>query len=131
MPSVSSWILLARETPTIYWGSTGVMLGAGIRSPWARTKGIQMVSFGARATANVTWASFRALAGTTLVRGGTTTLGSLAVAAAGGYVIGSAVGTGIAYAGWGEKGASDALDFYSGRVSADQYFSTVGSALFR
>jgi len=53
-----------------------------------------------------------------------------AVAAVGaGYLLGASVGTGVAYAFWGEKGARDALDLYTGKVSAKQYGKVVGGAL--
>lgn len=131
MPSASTWILAAREAPTIYWGATGIALGAGIANPWVRKKiAYPMVSFGVRSTVNVTFASARALFATTVVRGGTVTFGGALVRAggsiAGGYVLGATIGTGIAYAGWGEKGASDALDFYTDPMGVD-YWSTVGS----
>lgn len=46
-----------------------------------------------------------------------------------GYAIGAVVGTGISHALFGEAGARDALEFYSGQVSFDQYFEVVGEAL--
>jgi len=55
--------------------------------------------------------------------------GTAVAAVAGGYVLGATVGTGVAYAFWGEKGARDALDLYTGKVSAKQYKTVVGGAL--
>lgn len=46
---------------------------------------------------------------------------------AAGYAIGATIGTGIAYAGWGKHGASDAFDLYTGQVSFNQYVSTIGN----
>lgn len=47
-----------------------------------------------------------------------------------GAAIGATVGTGIGYAMHGDKGARDALDLYSGKVSPTQYYQTVRSAIF-
>jgi len=55
--------------------------------------------------------------------------GTLAASVAAGYVVGAAVGTGVSYAFWGEKGARDAMDFYTGQVSVKQYTTVVGGAL--
>ncbi len=49
-------------------------------------------------------------------------------AVAAGYVIGSVVGTGIAYKFWGKKGAQDALRFYTNPFGVD-YWSTVSGAV--
>jgi len=48
-------------------------------------------------------------------------------ATAAGYAIGATVGTGIAYAVWGEEGKEDAINLYTGQVGWDQYWSTVGA----
>ena len=68
-----------------------------------------------------------------LATGGSTAggmgVGTAAAAVAGGYVLGATVGTGVAYAFWGEKGARDALDLYTGKVSAKQYGEVVGGAI--
>ncbi len=96
-----------------YAAFTGVMIG----NPATRALGWQMGSFGLRAAGNVSFGAARGLFGTTLVRGGTVTLGSTAMvgtASVGlGYMIGATVGTGIAYAWKGDEGAKDALYFYS------------------
>lgn len=54
-------------------------------------------------------------------------LGSLATSVAAGYVVGAAVGTGISYSVWGEKGARDAFDFYSGQADYSEYFDIPGN----
>lgn len=61
------------------------------------------------------------------VASGTIALYSSAITA--GYAIGATVGTGVSYALYGESGARDALDLYSGRVSPSQYAEIVGGAL--
>lgn len=43
-----------------------------------------------------------------------------------GYVIGATAGTWISGKLFGESGKQDALELYSGKVSWDQYWSTVG-----
>ena len=74
--------------------------------------GGRMASFAARAHLG----GARAILSTTLVRGGSTTLGGAAAqfvgAVAAGYAIGSVVGTGISYLAFGEEGASAATDLY-------------------
>ncbi len=55
--------------------------------------------------------------------------GVYAAAVGAGLLLGSIVGTGVAYAGWGKSGASDAMRLYSGQVGWDEYKSTV-SKLF-
>jgi hypothetical protein len=59
----------------------------------------------------------------------TGTLALYGAAAGVGYAAGAVVGTGISHALFGEAGARDALEFYSGQVSFDQYFEVVGEAL--
>ena len=56
-------------------------------------------------------------------------VGKFGGAVALGYVLGAVVGTGIAYAGWGESGARDAARLYTGGVGVHEYFATVGGAL--
>lgn len=46
-----------------------------------------------------------------------------------GYAAGAVVGTGISQILFGQEGAKDAMDFYSGKVSFDEYTETVGAAL--
>jgi len=59
----------------------------------------------------------------------TGTIALYASAVAAGYAIGAVVGIGISHALFGEAGSRDALEFYSGQVSFDQYFAVVGEAL--
>jgi hypothetical protein len=104
-----------------------------VAHPWTRAQGLRAASFGFRATANVTIAGSRALLGTTLVRGGSATVGGAAGRIVGsvvaGYAIGAVVGTGISYALFGQSGMDDALDLYSGQVSFTKYVDTVGSGI--
>ena len=109
MPSVPEWVMIQQNAPQYYWLATV----AAIAHPTTRSVGLRMGSFGIRATANIAFASTRALLGTTLVRGGSMTLGSTAGSAAAGYALGAVVGTGISYAVWGEEGAQHAMYFYS------------------
>lgn len=63
---------------------------------------------------------------------GTGKVGSLArggLAVASGYAIGATVGTVIAYGMYGDEGARDALDLYSGGVSPSEYTNTVWDAI--
>jgi len=46
-----------------------------------------------------------------------------------GAVVGAFVGTVIADQVWGESGKRDALELYSGKVSWDQYWETVGEGI--
>jgi len=55
--------------------------------------------------------------------------GTLAASIGAGYVLGATVGTGVAYAFWGEEGARDAMDLYTGKVSVKKYTTVVGGAL--
>ena len=125
MPSFAEWVLLQQNAPQYYWLATA----GAIAHPTTRRYGLRMASYGIRASANVAIASSRALLGTTLVRGGTMTGGSAVGSVAAGYVLGAVVGTGISYAIWGDDGASDAIDLYTGRVSARDYFTTVGRGI--
>jgi len=102
---------------------------AAVAHPATRSIGLKMASYGIRVSWNVGRATTGAILSTPLTRGGTATIGGLAGAAIAGYGIGALVGTGIAYAGWGSKGASDAFDLYTGGVSPGEYFDTVGSAI--
>jgi len=102
---------------------------AAVAHPATRSIGLKMASYGIRVSWNVGRATTGAILSTPLTRGGTATIGGLAGAAVAGYGIGALVGTGIAYAGWGSKGASDAFDLYTGGVSPGEYFDTVGSAI--
>lgn len=114
-----------KSAPQFFWMGTA----AAVAHPWTRSHGIRAASFGFSATANVTIASSRALLGTTLVRGGTTTLGGIAGGVATGYLVGSVAGTGISYALFGEEGAHDAIELYTGQVSFDDYMTTIWRAI--
>ncbi len=126
--SFSQWVLVAQNAPKIYWAGTAFLLGAGLKSPAARTAGVRAASFGLRATYHVSAGAARGLFGTTLVRGGTMTLGG-GIARAGGYVaagylLGALVGTSIAYEFWGEEGRDEAIDFYTGQISREEIWQT-------
>lgn len=84
-----------------------------------------MASFGLRATARATVASSRAILGTTLVRGGTTTLGGVAGQAALAVGVPVAVGYGVSYAIAGKEGTSDFTDFLTGGVSPQEYYDAI------
>lgn len=58
---------------------------------------------------------------------GTAARGGAALAS--GYAIGATVGTVIAYGMYGDEGARDALDLYSGGVSPSEYTNTVWDAV--
>ena len=114
--SVSQWVLIQQNAPQFYWMAT---VGA-IAHPYTRAKGFQMASLGVRATSRMAVASSRALLGTTLVRGGSMTVGSAAAAVGAGYAIGATVGSLTAYSIWGDEGAQDALQFYAHPISSTQ-----------
>ena len=52
-------------------------------------------------------------------------VGTAASAVSGGYVLGAAVGTSIAYAGWGEEGAKDAFKFYTGGIITKEPYHVI------
>ena len=93
------------------------------RIAWATAAemGPATLRLGGRVTVIGYESSFAVRAGVTAAR--------FAAAAGVGYAIGSAVGIGIAYAGWGMPGAKDAAALYSGQVSWSQYSRVVGGAL--
>lgn len=122
--AVIAWHVMG-NAPKAYWYATT----AAIAHPASRKFGMKMAGYGARVTLNVARASAGAALRTPLVAGGATTAGSMLGAVAAGYAIGATIGTSIAYAGWGESGAKDAIDLYTGGVSFDEYFDTVGNAL--
>ena len=126
----------AKNAPSIYWGLT---FGA-IVHPKSRKTGIKMASFGGRVSLGLLRASASVIMNTPLSAGGVTTLRTSAVAASGvialygsavtaGYALGAVVGTGVSHSLFGKSGARDALEFYSGKVSAKEYFVVVGDAL--
>lgn len=95
------------------FGST-IIFGAGTIGIWAPT--IKAGVVGSVATTVVT----RSLA----VTGAAVT--AVAPIAAG-YAIGATAGTVIANEVWGEQGASDALDFYTGQANYSGYFDVAGN----
>lgn len=80
-----------------------------IAHPYTRSVGWKVAGYGFRASGAAAWAA----ATTPFVAGGSFSLASFAGAAAAGYALGASVGTGIAYAGWGEEGARTAVDVYT------------------
>ena len=108
-----------------YWYAT-VALTA---HPYTRKVGLRLASYGARVGFNIARASAGAALSTPVARGGAVTGGTILGSVAAGYAVGAVGGTAIAYAGWGEEGAADAIDLYSGQVSFDEYVDTVGYAL--
>ena len=115
---IDAWHV-ARNLESIYWGTTAGVAGSGVTrllitgNPATLNYARQMASFGARAHFN----AVRGVLGTTLVRGGSVTLGgaiATTTAAMGlGYTAGAVVGTGISQLAFGEEGAIAALDLYS------------------
>ena len=107
------------------WAS-GIAMAA---HPATRKLGFRTLSYAGRLTANMAISTVKSAAGTTFVRGGTATLGSISGGIVAGYVIGAAAGTAIAYQMDGDRGMNNALNLYSGQVSAGEYFDTVSSAI--
>lgn len=105
---------LAANAEKYYWASTGFALGLGSgqyvlgKGSSGLRLGSRMVSFGVRAHAN----AIRAVTSTKFIRGGSTTIGSLVAGAALGYVLGSAVGTGVSHVAFGDRGRDLAADLY-------------------
>lgn len=97
--------------------------------PATRKLGLRTLSYAGRLGINMTVSTLKSAAGTTFVRGGTASLGSMSGAIAAGYVIGAVAGTAIAYQMDGDRGMNNALDLYTGQVSAGTYFDTVSSAI--
>jgi len=74
---------------------------------------------------------------TTVVNSGLAVIGSAATAGgavvtaaapvAAGYAIGATAGTVIANEVWGEEGAADAIDFYTGQGNYSEYFDVTGN----
>ncbi len=129
MASIPEILYAKDKIPEYYW----LVTAGAIAHPYTRRKGLQMASFGVRATARMTFASLRALSGTTLVRGGSMTLGGGVARATGavaaGYLLGAVVGTVIARQFWGVEGAHDAFALYTGQVSRQDYTSVVSAGI--
>ena len=107
----AAWYMLSHPKETAR--ALKPVAGLGIRFGWTAGK------YGVR----VTWAGGAAALNQPIIRG--VTAGHVLT----GYGIGAVVGTGIAYAGWGKKGALDAIDLYTGGVSWGKYMDTVGGAI--
>ena len=107
----ASWYIVTHPKQT--WQVARPVSGFGLRAGWGLAKYATRVS----------WAAGTAVLRQPIIRG--VSAGHIAI----GYLIGATVGTGIAYAGWGKEGASDAIDLYTGQVSFGEYMSTVGQAL--
>lgn len=118
MRPIDAWYFM-QNLEKMYWGATAATIGSGVTrlaltgNPATLRLAGQMVSLGARAHVH----AVRGVLGTTLVRGGTTTVGgALAKGAASvgaGYVAGAVVGTAISRAAFGEEGADLAIQTYS------------------
>jgi hypothetical protein len=131
-----AWLAF-QNLETGYWTATAAAGGWGA-AQYAFTGGTSglvrarsMASYGVRAH----WAAFRGVAQTPFYRGGSYTLGKASAAAMAGYMIGATIGTGIAYAMYGEQGSDTALDLYLpqflGGKSSDEldYFGTISRKL--
>jgi len=129
MASLPELLYWADKAPQYFW----IVTAAAVAHPYTRTKGLQMASFGIRATARMGFASVRALSTTTLIRGGSITLGGGIARATGavaaGYVIGAGIGYGISRLAWGDQGGRDAIAVYTGQVSRQEYLRTVRTGL--
>jgi len=116
--AIDAWHV-ARNLESMYWGYTAGTAGAGLArllitgNPATLNTARSLASFGARAHFN----AVRGVLGTSLVRGGTVTLGGAIAtttsAVALGYTAGAVIGTGISQLAFGEEGAKAALDLYS------------------
>ena len=116
---VKTWYAI-QYAETAFWGATTSTLGFGLgraayTGNWKTFQtGLRMASFGVRAHAN----AVRGVLNTPLsTRPGAKTLGrataNFALAVGAGYAIGSVVGTGAAYAAFGDEGAILAADLYA------------------
>ncbi len=115
---IDAWYLF-QNIEKMYWGATAATIGSGLTrmaltgNPQTLRLAGQMASLGARAHMH----AIRGVLGTTLVRGGTTTVGgALAKGAASvgaGYALGAAAGIGISRSVFGESGMESAIDLYS------------------
>ena len=104
----------------------GVVLALG---PWKWGRSIlsRTTVPAARGAAVVAWRASNVirLGGATVSIG----LGELLGAVIVGYALGATVGVGVSWLGWGNKGARDAFELYTGQVSAREYFSAVKQGL--
>lgn len=114
--AVAMTALLANPTTRTWAARVGWNVGKSLAIGTART---------AATTAVITYEEL--VVGSRLAAAGGVA-GTYAAAVGAGLVLGSVVGTGVAYLGWGAKGASDAVGLYSGQVSWSQYKRVVGGA---
>ncbi len=115
---IDAWYLF-QNMEKMYWGATAATIGSGFTrmaltgNPATLRLAGQMVSLGARAHVH----ALRGVLGTTLVRGGTTTIGGAlakgAASLAAGYAAGAAAGIGVSRLAFGEEGMDAAIDLYS------------------
>lgn len=98
-----------------------------MKTTWMLTK--ETAKFGARTVWKTGALTYSELVAGSRLASMAGTAGVYAGAVGAGLLLGSIVGTTVAYAGWGSKGASDAVRLYSGQVSLDEYTETVGRAL--
>lgn len=115
---IDAWYLF-QNMEKMYWGATAATIGSGLTrlaltgNPATLRFAGQMASLGARAHMH----AIRGVLGTTLVRGGTTTVGGAlakgAASVAAGYAAGAAAGIGISRLAFGEEGMDTAIDLYS------------------
>lgn len=123
------WAQALDNSAVCYTFATGMAIG----NPATRRTGIQMASFGVRATANfwraAIWGRGPGFLGTTIVRGGTMTARAAAVqttAAIGaplvaGYAISHVIGEAMDY----DRATSDYMDFITGDVSPGEWWDAV------
>lgn len=115
---IDAWYLI-QNLEKMYWGATAATIGSGLTrlaltgNPQTLRLAGQMVSLGTRAHVH----AMRGVLGTTLVRGGTTTVGGAlakgTASVAAGYALGAAAGIGISRAAFGESGMNAAIEVYS------------------
>lgn len=134
MNPLESWLISnsVQNSAAYYIFGTGVLIG----NPKTRTLGLQLGSFGLRGSANWYRGAILGrgpgLLGTTLVRGGTMTLGRGALLASGtaagvaaivgaGYVASHMIGEEMGY----EDATSDYTEFMTGRVSIVDWWDAV------
>lgn len=86
------------------WAHTGKVPASLRAAKW-------MASLGARLTWNTSAASARAFFGTTLVRGGTMTVGGAAAQASAAVAIPLIIGYGVSHAIAGDEGTEDYMDY--------------------
>lgn len=124
MPDYSDavvWYHASEKASTLWWITTA----AAIAHPSTRRAGWHMASFGARVAVNTTAASARAFLGTTLVRGGTMTVGAAGAQAFAAAFVPLVVGYAASDMIAGQRGRTDYVDFITGQVSPRDYWDAV------